>query len=95
MHWDGTITLGNLLTIGVSALAVIRAWFVIDAKLSMMSAVMGARLANIEEWIKGHEECSHQQREILDEVRAGLSYLRGVASQRRFADRHNDRSEDE
>ncbi len=80
LQFDSTVTLGNIITVGAVLLSIVRTWSVLDSKLK-----------GIEEWIKGHEECSQQQREILDEVRSGLAFLRGMASQRRFADKHKDR----
>jgi len=69
MHFDGTVTLGNVLVIGSFTVATLA--FVIR---------FDERLKAIERWIKGHEVCNKTQIDILSEVRNDLSYLRGQNS---------------
>lgn len=74
MHFDGTVTLGNLLTIAVMTIAAIAYWQRVELDLKA-----------IKEWIKGHKECNQKQIDILHEVRGSLRYLKGVADGERGA----------
>lgn len=72
MTFDGTVSLGNILTMTTIIAAAIISW----SRLSM-------KIEQHQQWIVDHEECSDNQRKILIEVRESLSYLRGRADQKR------------
>lgn len=72
MHFDGTVTLGNVLTIAAMAIVAITYGIRVDLDLK-----------SIKEWIKGHKECNDKQIAILTELRGDLRYLKGLADGKR------------
>ncbi len=66
VHFDMTVTLGNVLTIMAFGVAAAAFGIRLEAKVALH-----------ETWIKGHAECSRQQTMILTELRAAIAYLRG------------------
>lgn len=66
MHFDSTITLGNLLTIAALLYAALRFVNRVDLKLKLHDA-----------WIAAHQKCNDRQIAILSEVRVHLAFLRG------------------
>lgn len=74
MHFNGEVTLGNVLTIAVLAIAAIAYWQRVEIDLKA-----------IKEWIRGHKQCNQKQIDILNEVRGSLRYLKGVADGKREA----------
>ena len=66
MHFDGTVTLGNLLVMVTFAIAAI---------------TFGLKLAHdvkyLKQWVAAHAECNERQIKVLEEVRLELAYRRG------------------
>jgi uncharacterized membrane protein YqgA involved in biofilm formation len=66
-HFDGTITLGNALTIALILGGFIAQW-----------VRFGAKLEKVEEWIKEHQKCGQKQDDILKELGEAIAFMRGA-----------------
>lgn len=75
MHFDGTVTLGNVLTIAAFALAALAFGLKVDFDIK-----------NIRAWIRAHAECNTAQIAALNEIRSSLDYLRGVSDAQKQRD---------
>jgi hypothetical protein len=73
MQFDGTITLGNILTILAMAGGFTAWFFRTDAKIQRLHDALEV----VQRWIAAHEECSDKQEEILDDLRECVAYIKG------------------
>lgn len=74
MRFDGTVTLGNVLTILAFAMTALAFGLRTDFNIKA-----------IQKWIKAHAECNATQIAALNEIRTGLSYLRGIADAQKLS----------
>ena len=72
MHFDSTVTLGNVFTMVTLAGTAL----IIGLRMDM-------KVKYHDKWILDHAECNRKQIEILAEVRTDLAYLRGRADQKK------------
>ncbi len=73
MHFDSTVTLGNLLTVAAFGLAAAAYGLKRDSDIKTSKE----DIVIIKEWIKGHAICNKSQMDVLEEVRRTLAYLSG------------------
>ena len=74
---DTLLAVLTLLQIVTIAFAAYRGVFSRGAE----DAALRQRVNQIEKWIEAHQVCNRKQIEILDELREGLSYIKGKLSQ--------------
>lgn len=70
---DTLVVVLNVLQISVIVYAVYKGVF----SAGSQDASIKSRVAQIERWIAAHQVCNDKQIEILDEVRDGLSFIKG------------------
>ncbi len=82
MHFDGTITLGNVLTIAAFAFAALLYGLRLDSRIKANEEAND----RYDAWILAHEACNKMQISTLNKINESLSYLRGVSDAQRQRD---------
>jgi hypothetical protein len=86
IHWDGTITLGNVLTFFLFGLALVNFWRAQDAARSAQAAAkkdLEWRIANLETWRKEHMIDSDARDALLKRLDTATGLLEYLVKERR------------